>query len=114
MSDSILSVGIIGDGFMQPRFFEKALRERMPERKFDIRSMYLDWPLKLKSTKDDPRLPISEFLGRPEDSTACPLSIQPGEQHHEQQRLVDRPRDRHPHCSSAAKSDVRRTDPCPI
>lgn len=62
-----LRVGIIGDGFMQPSFFEKALRERMPDREFDIRSMYLDWPLKLVSTKKDPVLPVIEFLGRPED-----------------------------------------------
>ena len=67
MSESQLTVGIIGDGFMQPAFFEKALRARMPDRQFDIRTMYLDWPLKLKSTKYDPALPIGEFLGRPED-----------------------------------------------
>jgi D-3-phosphoglycerate dehydrogenase len=67
LSESTLRVGIIGDGFMQPAFFEKALRARLPERDFDIKTMYLDWPLTLKSTKYDKTLPIGEFLGRPED-----------------------------------------------
>ena len=67
MSDSPLTVGIIGDGFMQPSFFEKALRARLPQREFDMRSLLLDWPLRLQSTKKDPTLPVAEFLGRPED-----------------------------------------------
>ena len=67
MSATPLTVGIVGDGFMQPSFFEKALRARMPDRPFDIRSMLLDWPLRLQSTKKDPTLPVAEFLGRPED-----------------------------------------------
>lgn len=67
MSSPPIKLGIIGDGFMQPAFFERALRQRMPERNFVIRSMFLDWPLKMKSTKKDPTLPVAEFLGRPED-----------------------------------------------
>jgi D-3-phosphoglycerate dehydrogenase len=67
LSTSRPAIGIIGDGFMQPSFFERALRARMPERTFDIKSLLLDWPLKLQSTKKDPTLPVIEFLGRPED-----------------------------------------------
>jgi len=67
VSDQALRVGIIGDGFMQPSFFEKALRQRLPETAMDIRSLYLDWPLRLVTTKKDPALPVAEFLGRPED-----------------------------------------------
>ncbi len=52
---------------MQPSFFEKALRSRMPNQAFEIKSMYLDWPLKLITTKQDPTLPVIEFLGRPEE-----------------------------------------------
>lgn len=67
MSSTRPAIGIIGDGFMQPSFFERALRARMPERAFDIKSLLLDWPLRLQSTKKDPTLPVIEFLGRPED-----------------------------------------------
>lgn len=66
MTDN-LTIGIIGDGFMQPRFFEDALRHALPERDLDIRSMQIDWPLRLKSTKVDPTLPVGEFVGRPEE-----------------------------------------------
>ncbi|QRZ14357.1 2-hydroxyacid dehydrogenase (plasmid) [Paracoccus methylovorus] len=66
MTDS-LTIGIIGDGFMQPGFFETALREKLPDRNLDIRSMEIDWPLRLKSTKYDPTLPVGEFVGRPEE-----------------------------------------------
>ncbi|WP_449045334.1 2-hydroxyacid dehydrogenase [Paracoccus versutus] len=62
-----LTIGIIGDGFMQPGFFEAALREKLPGRALTIRSMEVDWPLRLKSTKYDPTLPVGEFVGRPED-----------------------------------------------
>ncbi|MBT0782804.1 2-hydroxyacid dehydrogenase [Paracoccus sp. pheM1] len=62
-----LTIGIIGDGFMQPGFFETALREQLPGRALTIRSMEVDWPLRLKSTKYDPTLPVGEFVGRPED-----------------------------------------------
>ncbi len=62
-----LTIGIIGDGFMQPGFFEAALREQLPGRALTIRSMEVDWPLRLKSTKYDPTLPVGEFVGRPED-----------------------------------------------
>ncbi|WGR61916.1 oxidoreductase (plasmid) [Paracoccus ferrooxidans] len=62
-----LTIGIIGDGFMQPGFFETALREKLPGRALTIRSMEVDWPLRLKSTKYDPTLPVGEFVGRPED-----------------------------------------------
>lgn len=62
-----LTIGIIGDGFMQPGFFEAALREKLPGRELDIRSIEIDWPLRLKSTKYDPTLPVGEFVGRPED-----------------------------------------------
>lgn len=67
MSESTLTVGIIGDGFMQPAFFEQALRERMPQSRFELRSMTLDWPLRLVSTKKDPSLKVAEFVGRPDD-----------------------------------------------
>lgn len=62
-----LTVGIIGDGFMQPDFFKQALSKRLPERDITYRDMELDWPLRLVTTKRDPELPIIEFLGRPED-----------------------------------------------
>ena len=62
-----LTIGIIGDGFMQPGFFEAALREQLPGHALTIRSMEVDWPLRLKSTKYDPTLPVGEFVGRPED-----------------------------------------------
>lgn len=62
-----LTIGIIGDGFMQPRFFEAALRDRLPDRALNVRSMELDWPLRLVSTKHDPVLPVAEFVGRPEE-----------------------------------------------
>ncbi|MGH6760874.1 MAG: 2-hydroxyacid dehydrogenase [Phyllobacterium sp.] len=62
-----LTVGIIGDGFMQPSFFEKALGERLNGRDVTYRHMLLDWPLKVQSTKRDASLPVAEFVGRPED-----------------------------------------------
>ncbi|MCO5131222.1 MAG: 2-hydroxyacid dehydrogenase [Xanthobacteraceae bacterium] len=62
-----LKIGIIGDGFMQPRFFEAALRKRLGARPVTYAAMTLDWPLKLQSTKRDPTLPVAEFVGRPED-----------------------------------------------
>jgi D-3-phosphoglycerate dehydrogenase len=61
-----LSIGIIGDGFMQPGFFEQALSRRLGQREASYRQMQLDWPLKLQSTKFDPHLPVAEFVGRPE------------------------------------------------
>lgn len=66
MTDS-LTIGIIGDGFMQPDFFKAALHAQLPGRDLTIRSMEIDWPLRLKSTKYDPSLPVGEFVGRPED-----------------------------------------------
>ncbi|WP_299362080.1 2-hydroxyacid dehydrogenase [uncultured Paracoccus sp.] len=62
-----LIIGIIGDGFMQPRFFEEALKERLAGRNLLFRRMQLDWPLKVQSTKRDPLLPVAEFVGQPED-----------------------------------------------
>ncbi|QYK42181.1 MAG: 2-hydroxyacid dehydrogenase [Paracoccaceae bacterium] len=62
-----LTVGIIGDGFMQPEFFERALRERLTDRPLDFRRMEIDWPLRRQSTKHDPTLPVAEFVGRPEE-----------------------------------------------
>ncbi len=74
MTDS-LTIGIIGDGFMQPGFFETALREKLPGRELTIRSMEIDWPLRLKSTKYDPTLPVGEFVGGPRTiSTSSPIS----------------------------------------
>jgi D-3-phosphoglycerate dehydrogenase len=61
-----LTIGIIGDGFMQPAFFEAALARRLAGRAVTYRHMILDWPLKVQSTKHDPSLPIAEFVGRPE------------------------------------------------
>ena len=66
MSDT-LTIGTIGDGFMQPQFFESALQKRLGDRPVRYKSMMMDWPLRLKSTKFDPTLPVAEFLGRPED-----------------------------------------------
>ncbi|MBT9288051.1 2-hydroxyacid dehydrogenase [Prosthecodimorpha staleyi] len=65
MSDTI-RIGIIGDGFMQPRFFEEALGKRLAGRSVAFKAMPLDWPLKVQSTKQDPTLPVAEFVGRPE------------------------------------------------
>ncbi|MBS9721379.1 2-hydroxyacid dehydrogenase [Tianweitania sp. BSSL-BM11] len=62
-----LTVGIIGDGFMQPQFFEEALSQRLGGRSIRYKHMQLDWPLKVQSTKHDPNLPVAEFVGRPED-----------------------------------------------
>ncbi|MEI4487534.1 2-hydroxyacid dehydrogenase [Frigidibacter sp. MR17.14] len=62
-----LTIGIIGDGFMKPAVFEAALRERLGDRPVTLRSLEMDWPLRLKTTKHDPTLPVGEFLGRPED-----------------------------------------------
>jgi D-3-phosphoglycerate dehydrogenase len=39
-----LSIGIIGDGFMQPAFFEAALSKRLAGRDATYRQMQLDWP----------------------------------------------------------------------
>jgi D-3-phosphoglycerate dehydrogenase len=61
-----LTVGIIGDGFMQPSFFEKALSNVLTGRSVRFKHMELDWPLKVQSTKHDPSLPVAEFVGRPE------------------------------------------------
>ncbi len=66
MTDA-LTIGIIGDGFMQPEFFETALRDTLTGRDLTIRSMQIDWPLRLKSTKYDATLPVGEFVGRPEE-----------------------------------------------
>lgn len=65
--DKSLKIGIIGDGFMQPRFFEAALARELPERQVIFKKLELQWPLKVKSTKYDPTLPVGEFVGRPED-----------------------------------------------
>lgn len=62
-----LTIGIIGDGFMQPSFFAEALARRLDGRDVRFRHMQLDWPLKVQSTKHDPNLPVAEFVGRPED-----------------------------------------------
>lgn len=62
-----LVIGIIGDGFMQPSFFEEALTKRLSGREVAFKRMQLDWPLKVQSTKHDPSLPVAEFVGRPED-----------------------------------------------
>ncbi|WP_051131326.1 2-hydroxyacid dehydrogenase [Pseudaminobacter salicylatoxidans] len=62
-----LTVGIIGDGFMQPDFFERSVSKRLAGQSVSYRHMTLDWPLKVQSTKHDPELPIAEFVGRPED-----------------------------------------------
>ncbi|OCW56032.1 2-hydroxyacid dehydrogenase [Hoeflea olei] len=62
-----LIIGIIGDGFMNPSFFRKALEEKLAGRQVTYKEMELGWPLSVKSTKKDPVLPIGEFVGRPED-----------------------------------------------
>lgn len=62
-----LRVGIIGDGFMNPGFFRKALEERLGHADASYKEMELGWPLSVKSTKKDPNLTIGEFVGRPED-----------------------------------------------
>jgi len=67
MPQQPLTIGIIGDGFMQPALFQNALTARLPDRDLHFRTKELDWPLKLKSTKFDPTLPVGEFVGRPED-----------------------------------------------
>ncbi|MDP3340610.1 2-hydroxyacid dehydrogenase [Frigidibacter sp.] len=77
MTQQPLTIGIIGDGFMQPAFFEDALKARLPDRDLRFRQMELDWPLRLKSTKHDPTLPVGEFVGRPEEyfGFLCDLDI---------------------------------------
>lgn len=67
ISARALRIGIIGDGFMRPPFFRKALAEMLGERPAEFTEMELDWPLRLKTTKHDPDLPVGEFLGRPEE-----------------------------------------------
>ncbi len=67
MTQQPLTIGIIGDGFMQPALFETALKARLLDRALQFRLWELDWPLNLKSTKHDPILPVGEFVGRPED-----------------------------------------------
>lgn len=62
-----LRVGIIGDGFMNPGFFRKALEEKLAHLGASYKEMELGWPLSVKSTKRDPNLTIGEFVGRPED-----------------------------------------------
>ncbi|NDW04511.1 2-hydroxyacid dehydrogenase [Jiella pacifica] len=62
-----ITIGTIGDGFMQPQLFEAALRRRLGERPVRYQSMMPDWPLRLQTTKKDPSLPVAEFLGRPEE-----------------------------------------------
>lgn len=64
---AVLRIGIIGDGFMQPRFFEAALAKELSDRSVHYKYLELQWPLKVKSTKHDPSLPVAEFVGRPED-----------------------------------------------
>ncbi|RJG41211.1 2-hydroxyacid dehydrogenase [Mesorhizobium sp. DCY119] len=66
MATETLTIGTIGDGFMQPRFFEEALQRRLGDRPVTYKNMILDWPLKVQSTKRDPVLPVAEFVGRPE------------------------------------------------
>lgn len=61
-----LTIGIIGDGFMQPAFFEEALAKVLNGRPVRFKHMELGWPLKVQSTKHDPSLPVAEFVGRPE------------------------------------------------
>jgi D-3-phosphoglycerate dehydrogenase / 2-oxoglutarate reductase len=61
-----VEIGIIGDGFMQPRFFESALSKALAGREIRFKRLELEWPLKVQSTKLDPSLPVSEFVGRPE------------------------------------------------
>lgn len=65
--NKMMTIGTIGDGFMQPRLFESALQKRLGERAIRYKNWMLDWPLRLKTTKVDPVLPVAEFLGRPED-----------------------------------------------
>ncbi|MCW8190806.1 hypothetical protein [Verminephrobacter eiseniae] len=67
MSDSNLNIGIAGDGFMPPAFFGKALRACLAKHSFALRSMQLDGPLRLVSTKKESCLPIAECVRRPED-----------------------------------------------
>ena len=60
-------IGIIGDGFMNPGFFRKALEAQPGLRKASFKELELGWPISVTSTKKDPDLPIGEFVGRPED-----------------------------------------------
>lgn len=62
-----LTVGIIGDGFMNPQFFRKALEGKLTNRDVQYKELELGWPISVKSTKKDPNLSIGEFVGRPED-----------------------------------------------
>lgn len=61
-----VQIGIIGDGFMQPRFFERALSKQLTGREIRFKRLELEWPLRVQSTKHDPSLPVAEFVGRPE------------------------------------------------
>lgn len=62
-----LTIGVIGDGFMKPARFQEALEARLDARPVEYRQMEVDWPLNRKTTKEDPSLPVAEFLGRPEE-----------------------------------------------
>ena len=67
LNQATLKIGIIGDGFMNPSFFRKALEEKLSHRDVIYREIELDWPISVKSTKKISDLPIGEFVGRPED-----------------------------------------------
>jgi D-3-phosphoglycerate dehydrogenase / 2-oxoglutarate reductase len=62
-----LKIGIIGDGFMNPPFFRKALESKLVSHDVRYKELELGWPLSVQSTKKDPELTIGEFVGRPED-----------------------------------------------
>lgn len=65
-TQSPIRVGIIGDGFMKPSYFQEAIEAEMPKREFRFESLALGWPIERNITKVDPTLPVGEFVGRPE------------------------------------------------
>ncbi|MEA5160698.1 2-hydroxyacid dehydrogenase [Cereibacter johrii] len=67
MTRTELTIGVIGDGFMKPGLFIDALKARLGGRQVTFRDMEIAWPLQRQSTKVDKTLPVSEFVGRPEE-----------------------------------------------
>ncbi|WP_225025983.1 2-hydroxyacid dehydrogenase [Xinfangfangia pollutisoli] len=67
MTQTELTIGVIGDGFMKPAFFIDALKTRLGARPVSFREMEIGWPLQRQSTKYDKTLPVGEFVGRPEE-----------------------------------------------
>lgn len=67
-----LKVAVIGDRFMQPRFFRDALRAALPDTVLDIRELELAWPdVPMAHGYASPGLDgLKEYLGDPDEIAA--------------------------------------------